>query len=163
MGVHEDKLTKLKRKVIRSTSNDSSRHKSRFAKAVASLSKKCGCKVQERTLYHGTSVRNGENIMQGGFKIFDNQGAFGKGVNLSPDIGHTLMYRSGEACTIVCKVAIGRIHENISREIEGKTDGSVPDHIMPKRGYDAMYGAGGLIVVVPSAERVLPVRMIVHR
>lgn len=93
--------------------------------------------------------------MTEGFKIPKRGGCFGRGVNLSPDVEHTLMYKSGEACTLVCKVAIGRAHANTSRQ--------VPDHVRPKRGYDAMYGAVGMIVVVPSAARVRPVRMIVHK
>lgn len=64
------------------------------------------------------------------------------------------------SCILVCDVAIGKMHENASRPIKGKRD-TVPDHIRPMRGYDAMYGAGGLIVVVPSTARVVPVSMIV--
>lgn len=133
----------------------------RFEAAKQALTERCACKVRVRTMYHTTSVAAGESIMAEGFRIPKHGGCFGRGVNLSPDVEHTLMYKSGEACTLVCKVAIGKAHANTSRDIPGKRD-TVPDHMRPKRGYDAMYGAGGMIVVVPSAARVRAVRMIVH-
>lgn len=162
MGLHEEKLLLLGRKVT-STALANQSLTSKFEKAKKALSAKCECRVKVRTLYHGTSVENGQMIMSEGFKIFGNVGAFGIGVNLSPNLKHTLMYASGdESCTIVCKVAIGKMHANTSCEVKGHR-GSVPDHIKPRRGYDAMYGSRGMIIVVPSAARVLPVRMIIHR
>jgi hypothetical protein len=134
----------------------------RFERAKQALSERCACKVRVKTMYHTTSVAAGEAIMAEGFRIPKRGGCFGRGVNLSPDVEHTLMYKSGQACTLECDVAIGKTHENTSREVPGKRD-TVPDHMRPKRGYDAMYGAGGMIVVVPSAARVRPVRMIVHK
>lgn len=130
----------------------------RFERAKQALSERCACKVRVKTMYHTTSVAAGQAIMAEGFRIPKHGGCFGRGVNLSPDPAHTLMYKSGEACTLV---AIGKMHDNTSREVAGKRD-TVPDHMRPKRGYDAMYGAGGMIVVVPSAARVRAVRMIVH-
>jgi hypothetical protein len=53
------------------------------------------------------------------------------------------------------------MHENTSRHVKGHRD-TVPDFIRPKAGYDAMFGAGGLIVIVPSTARVLPIRLIIH-
>jgi Poly(ADP-ribose) polymerase catalytic domain len=134
---------------------------SRFERAKKALSERCDCNVRVRTMYHTTSVAAGRAIMAEGFRVPKRGGCFGRGVNLSPDVEHTLMYNSGEACTLVCKVAIGKAHANTSRQVPGQRD-TVPDHMRPKRGYDAMYGAGGMIVVVPSAARVRPVRMIVH-
>lgn len=133
----------------------------RFERAKQALSERCNCNVRVRTMYHTTSVAAGHAIMAEGFRIPKRGGCFGRGVNLSPDVEHTLMYRSGEACTLVCKVAIGKAHANTSRQVQGQRD-TVPNHMLPKRGYDAMYGAGGMIVVVPSAARVRPIRMIVH-
>jgi hypothetical protein len=163
MGVHEDKLIGLRRHVVSTRANDRKESRARFEKATEQLSEKCSCRVRVRTLYHGTTVENGTKIMATGFKVFKNVGAFGRGVNLSPDVKHTLAYLppAGDACTLVCRVAIGKMHENTSRHVKGNPN-TVPDFIKPKPGFDAMYGAGGMIVVVPSAARVLPVRMIVH-
>ena len=133
----------------------------RFERAKQALTQRCECKVRVRTMFHTTSVAAGEAIMAEGFRIPKHGGCFGRGVNLSPDVKHTLMYKSGEACTLECRVAIGKAHANMSRKVPGVRD-TVPDHVRPRRGYDAMYGAGGMIVVVPSAARVRPVRMIVH-
>jgi enhancing lycopene biosynthesis protein 2 len=165
MGSAEDELLRLGRRVVSSARNDGEGGKARFERAREELSRRCGCRVAVRTLFHSTSVENGRQIMAGGFKVSKNasSSAFGRGVNLSPDLKHTLMYvsPSGDACTLVCRVAIGRMHANTSRRVGGKAD-TVPDFIRPKRGYDAMCGADGVIVVVPAAARVLPVRMIVH-
>jgi hypothetical protein len=162
---HEDRVTALGRRVVSSTVNGNKRHLERFEKAERALSDRCDCKPRMRILYHGTSVANGQNIMASGFKIPRGPGgsAFGKGVNLTPDLEHSLMYtpRDGESCTLVCRVAIGKMHENTSRKAVGRQD-TVPDFMRPKRGYDAMTGAAGKIIVVPAVSRVLPMRMIVH-
>lgn len=152
-------IARAGRKVLR-VDNTTDRGAS-FERAKQALSDRCACKVRVGTMYHTTSVAAGESIMAEGFRIPKHGGCFGRGVNLSPDVKHTLMYKSGQACTLECKVAIGKIHENTSRKIPGKRD-TIPDHVRPKRGFDAMYGAGGTIVVVPSAARVRPMRMIVH-
>jgi hypothetical protein len=57
------------------------------------------------------------------------EGAFGKGVNLTPDIEHALMYvpQKQNSCILVCDVAMGKMHENLSRPVKGKRD-TVPDH-----------------------------------
>ena len=80
-------------------------------------------------------------------------------------VEYTLLYmpsRGECCCTLVCEAAIGRSHANRSREVPGHLD-TVPDNQRPRPGYDAMSGAGGLIVVIPSAARVRPLLMIVHR
>lgn len=156
----EEKIVRAGRRILRI--EKTTRDGTRFERAKVALSERCACKVRVRTMYHTTSVAAGEAIMLEGFRIPKRGGCFGRGVNLSPDVEHTLMYKPGEACTLVCRVAIGKMHANFSREVPGKRD-TVPDHMRPKRGYDAMYGAGGMIVVVPSAARVRPVRMIVHK
>lgn len=156
----EEKIVRAGRRILRI--ENTTRDGTSFERAKQALTERCGCKVRVRTMYHTTSVAAGESIMAEGFRIPKRGGCFGRGVNLSPDVEHTLMYGSGEACTLVCRVAIGKMHANFSREVPGKRD-TVPDHMRPKRGYDAMYGAGGMIVVVPSAARVRPVRMIVHK
>jgi hypothetical protein len=61
------------------------------------------------------------------------------------------------SCILVCDVAIGKMHENLSRPVKGKRD-TVPDHIRPMRGYDVWCG---WTIVVPSTARVVPVSMIV--
>jgi hypothetical protein len=155
----EEVIVRVGRKVVRVDSAPGAG--ARFERAKQALSERCKCKVSVKTMYHTTSVAAGESIMAEGFRIPKHGGCFGRGVNLSPDVEHTLMYKSGEACTLVCKVAIGKAHANTSRDIPGKRD-TVPDHVRPRRGYDAMYGAGGMIVVIPSASRVRPMRMIVH-
>lgn len=152
----EEAIVRAGRKVLRVEKTTDTG--ARFERAKQALSERCNCNVRVRTMYHTTSVAAGEAIMAEGFRIPKRGGCFGRGVNLSPDVEHTLMYKSGEA--LVCKVTIGKAHANTSRDIPGKRD-TVPDHMRPKRGYDAMYGAGGMIVV-PSAARVRPVRMIVH-
>ena len=62
---------------------------------------------------------------------------------------------------VVCDVAIARMHASTSRELPDQTY-SVPDHVRPKAGYDAMYGMDGMIVVVPSVARVLPRWLFFH-
>jgi hypothetical protein len=51
--------------------------------------------------------------------------------------------------------------KNTSRHVKGNPN-TVPDFIKLKPGFDAMYGAGGMIIVSRLPPRVLPVRMIVH-
>ena len=91
--------------------------------------------------------------------------AFGVGVNLSPSLSHTMLYNAdrGCSCTLVCEAVVGRWHKNTSREVPG-VDVTVPDHKMPMRGFDAMYGGDdGQIVVIPCSARVRPLCMIVHK
>ena len=137
----------------------------RFERAKAALAKKCGCAVRVvEPLFHGTSAKAGRMICESGFKVGPNANAFGRGVNLSPKIEHTLLYLHGrpEACTLVCAAAIGKTHENESRQVAGQHD-TVPDNVRPRPGFDAMTGMGGLILVVPSAARVRPIAAIYHR
>lgn len=64
-------------------------------------------------------------------------------------------------CTLVCEAAIGRMHSNDSLEVPGQAH-TVAKYDHPKAGFDAMYGMGGSIVVVPSPARVRVTRMLVH-
>jgi hypothetical protein len=110
----EEVIVKAGRRVLRVEKTTDSG--SRFDRAKQALSERCKCKVSVKTMYHTTSNAAGEAIMAEGFRIPKRGGCFGRGVNLSPDVKHTLMYKSGEACTLECRVAIGKIHENTSRE-----------------------------------------------
>jgi len=136
----------------------------RFRAASALLARRAGVPARVKRLYHGTSVAAAASIVRDGFKIPTRGSfAFGRGVNLTPDPVHTLMYARARtnACLVVCDVAIARWHANTSRQVQGSDD-SVPDYMAPRRGHDAMYGARGMIVVVPSAARVLPRWVITH-
>ena len=135
----------------------------RFKVAKATLS---GAKTHR--MYHGTVPTAAESIAADGFRIdHSHVGAFGAGVNLTPDVKHTLLYApSGKkaACLVVCDVAISRMHANVSRPSnDPSATSSIPDHVRPMRGYDAMYGAGGEIVVVPCCARVLPRWIVWHQ
>ncbi len=142
----------------------------RFDAAKAALAaRNAGQRVHTRRLYHGTSPEAARLIAVDGFRIDRTSsartGAFGAGINLTPDVAHTLLYTRGRAtaCIVVCDVAISRMHVNVSRNPDdGRAITSVPDHVHPKPGFDAMYGAGGKIVVVPCSARVLPRWLIFH-
>lgn len=113
----EEVIANAGRRVLRveKTTKDGAR----FERAKQALSERCACKVRVRTMYHTTSVSAGESIMAEGFRNPKHGGCFGRGVNLSPDVRHTLMYHTGKACTLECKVAISKAHENTSREGAG--------------------------------------------
>ena len=137
----------------------------RLTKRFAAAKARLGSGTVTTRLYHGTSVEAAAGIERAGFLVpsASSAHAFGRGVNLTPDPAHTLLYipRRGPACLVVCDVAIKRTHVNISREVEGSSD-TVPDRLRPRPGFDAMTGANGLIVVVPSVARVLPRWIVTH-
>jgi hypothetical protein len=54
------------------------------------------------------------------------------------------------------------MHVNTSREEPRAAATSIPDHVRPMPGFDAMYGAGGKIIVVPCSARVLPRWLVFH-
>ena len=138
-------------------------HNTKFAHARKLLQSKCKCRVHViAPLFHTTSVDAGNSILVSGFKVPPGFRAFGAGVNLSPDLKHTMLYTlPGTSCTLVCEAVVGRWHENLSMEVPG-SDVTIPQFIRPKHGFDTMYGAGGLIVVIPSAARVRPLVMLEH-
>jgi hypothetical protein len=157
------RLANAGRRITQIIPIDLAPHRGRFERAKARLQARCRCRIREiDLLFHTTSTAAGESIVASGFRVGHRVGAFGVGVNLSPSLEHTLLYASnGACCTLVCRAAVGRWHANRSREVPGHED-TQPDFRKPKSGYDAMFGEGGLIVVIPSAARVQPYLLILH-
>ena len=137
----------------------------RYEAAKVDLESRTGRHVCTHRLYHGTSSAAARSIAIQGFRIERTKrtGAFGTGVNLTPAVSHTLLYSPTVGCIVVCDVAISRMHINISREdVQNPEATTIPDHMRPKPGFDAMYGAGGKIIVVPCSARVLPRWLVFH-
>ena len=157
------------RRVIEVREVESPGLRRRFDAAKAALAaKNPNAAVRTRRLYHGTTVAAAEAIAIEGFRVDrtgPRTGAFGTGVNLTPDVAHTLLYsaRGGPSCLVVCDAAIAKMHATRSRRPRVDAGGgTVPDHVRPMAGFDAMYGASGKIVVVPCCARVLPRWVIRH-
>jgi len=138
---------------------------STFVRAHRRLAASCKCRVVVKTMFHTTTVESAKAILEQGFKTSGVHKAHGSvhglGVNLSPVPDHTLIYTAKHrtACTLVCAVAIGRWHANEGSDEEVY---HTTKHSRPRKGFDAMHSQGGMIVVVPSSARVLPIAAIVH-
>ena len=122
----------------------------------------CNECVNELTMYHITTKDNAINILENGFDInLSKRGAFGKGINLTTDIYHLRNYYSenneDDNYIVVCKVKFYKKMLNTSGP-ERMSDGytTKPKFENPPEGYDALYGSGPEIYVIPNSEQVNP-------
>lgn len=149
---------------------NSVRHIKRFKKEKIKFIER-GVRPSVRVMYHLTDTNSAKKIVQNGFNSsLSYYKAFGKGVNLCPNLGDVIKYRrmraskSGRVSVIVVKVLIGKAHGNSSndeimvRESNGASY-SKPEFMMPKRGFDCMYSLDPLkqIWIIPSGSRVMPI------
>jgi len=152
-------------RILRIDGVDNPRLTREFEQARDALSE-----ANEMRLFHLTSTTGAEAIASGGFSTdLCRASALGRGVNLCRNPQDALRFhpgradKEGRACLIECCVAVGRAHENTSGPEWVEVDGArftKPAHMLPRPGYDAMYGAGGIFWVIPSGRRVLPVRLV---
>ena len=122
----------------------------------------CNECVNELTMYHITTKDNAINILDNGFDInLSKRGAFGKGIYLTTDIYHLRNYYSenneDDNYIVVCKVKFYKKMLNTSGP-ERMSDGytTKPKFEHPPEGYDALYGSGPEIYVIPNSEQVNP-------
>lgn len=127
--------------------------------------------AQEMQLFHLTSTSRAEAIARAGFSTdLCRASALGRGVNLCQRPQDALRFHpgraddEGRACLVECRVAVGRAHENTSGPEWVEVDGAKftkPAHMLPRPGYDAMFGGpDNSFWVIPSGQRVLPVRLV---
>lgn len=127
--------------------------------------------AQEMQLFHLTTTPRAEAIASVGFSTdLCRASALGRGVNLCQRSQDALRFHPGgtdQACLIECRVAVARAHENTSGPEWVEVDGAKftkPAHMLPRPGYDAMYGGpNNSFWVIPSGRRVLPVRLVHYR
>ncbi len=139
-----------------------------FEKAREGLSE-----ADEMRLFHVTTTARAELIATEGFSTDKCRAcALGRGINLCQRPQDALRFHpgpsdEGSACLIECRVAVGRAHENTSGPEWIEVDGArftKPAHMVPRAGYDAMYGGpDNSFWVIPSGRRVLPVRLVHYR
>jgi hypothetical protein len=112
------KFGQVKRTIISCRTNENRRLA--LSKRSGPIGFRCN-RVKVKTLYHGTTVENGDKIMASGFKIFKHSRgvAHSVGCKSHTDIEHALMYvpQKHNSCILVCDVAIG-MHENLSRPVK---------------------------------------------
>lgn len=125
-------------------------------------------------MFHLTDTKSARKIMKEGFKVQKSfYKAFGKGINLCPNILDILKYKrmrasgSGKVSILISKVLIGKAHGNYSdvqkiiEEVNGASY-SKPKFMRPRNGFDAMYSLkpNKQIYIIPCGERVLPIGLI---
>ena len=122
----------------------------------------CNEHINELTMYHITSKDNAIKILENGFDVnLSKRGAFGKGINLTTDIFNLCNYynktNEDDNYIVVCKVKFLKKMFNTSGP-EKMNDGytTKPKFETPPEGYDALYGSGPEIYVIPNSDQVMP-------
>lgn len=138
----------------------------------ARLGKKNQQTPQQKNLFHITELSIAKKILKEGFRLdFCKNKAFGKGVYFCETARDTLTYSKNDKlkALLVCKVLIGKAHQNssdVTKIIKNK-DGSIyskPLYMRPKRGFDSMYSNSKTkIWVIPASSRIHPQYLILFK
>ncbi|HEY1078731.1 MAG TPA: hypothetical protein VGE46_01490 [Bdellovibrio sp.] len=138
-----------------------------YLKNKKTLVRKKGQKPSERILFHITSQENAKKIIDTGFKVnLAKTSAFGKGIYFAETASNAFRYanRHKKKALLVCKVVVGRAHENksdLSKVINGY---SKPDRLIPRKGFSSMFGGKKetRVWVVPAGGRILPLYLVLY-
>jgi hypothetical protein len=112
-----------------------------------------------KIMYHITSEKNAESILQNGFNInLSKRGAFGTGINLTTDINHLKHYYNNKInYVVICKVKYNKRKFNISGPEMIDKYTTKPKYDFPLKRYDALYVKGPEIYVISNTDQIYPV------